>query len=1013
MKKVLKKQHNNSPLSQNNKQLFIYVFLFWSLAVAQPLMDLFGNQAVFLIAHEIRAWSLITSTFVLNLVPPLLVTVLVIFLGFISQRLKEGVTWLILWIILSLYFLPFFTSLSSITSFSLSIIVSFLFLYFLVKFQIARLFAAWFALVGVALIFQFLFFSEAKQLLQQKSTNLFKSGIASKTPVFVFVLDELPLLSLLNASQDIDESRFPNISKFVKTATWYRNTSAISSATDIAVPAILSGINPEGHFKVGSYEQYPNNMFSFFSATHSVNAIENTTRMCPPTICKPIIKDPYRLLIEDSLISYLYIILPQDSRKALPPINDRWLGFLRDIKNQNSLNFTFSERKKKFINFISSFEDYPDNTLHFIHILLPHAPWRILPDLRLYGFYENDGTPGELSNDDPDSHILHQWSNDQWATRLSWRKHLLQVGAVDTLLGKALEKIKKLKQFDDSIIIITSDHGSSFIPGQSRRMAHKDTIVDISSIPLFIKYPNQSEQVIDKKLASNLDVLPTLLGVDFQANTGIKFDGIDLKSSQIRTAPVNIIQSGNRTTSLPENHHLMFKKHLKEKSSLFPPPAWDSVYNPDDEKPFLNLSIRALNIKNTVFDAISMKNSNLFKHNILNSQYVPSYYRLKINKEIDGVNEILVALNGKIVSHCFTFVHAPNECAGLINPSVFQSFADKSELNFRFFSVISKINAYVVTELKSKGNETAKIVKADDYESIVYDNGVSHKIDRNSDIFGSVSLRITNNDSTYEFYGWSADTIKGIPAKSILFFIDGELFTKTTATLLKPYLEDFYGFQSIVKSGYEITIPKEQLANISQHQFRVFAEGMDGSISEHNYSVSKIKNIFNLTTNRKIIKNDRALLLKNSQKIKSPSNKVIVFDSFDQDYRELSSGDFFKVKKHTQWLGKSVSVVLPVDNSYEKSYKLKITARPLMKSGILEKQRLHVFVDDKKIHESVFMNKSTIELNLTIPANQENSSILTLKMPDADQPYKLLENNTDRRYLSLFVYEFTITQMPM
>ena len=306
-------------------------------------------------------------------------------------------------------------------------------------------------------------------------------------PIYIFILDELPLISLLNDQEKIDPQRFPTLANFSQSATWYPNATAISSATDIALPSILSGILPEKKTNTGSFEQYPQNLFTLFSPTHTIHAIENTTRMCPSFICKAIIDKPYQLLIEDVAISYLYTIYPKDKLYKLPPINDRWIGFMRELKNESLDKFGFSERKNTFIKFINNFHDYPDNTLHFLHILLPHAPWRILPDLKLYGFYENDGTPGELNGGARRAETKHQWNNDLWATQLSWRKHLLQVGAVDKLLQLALDEIKQLKQYDQATIIITADHGSSFIPKYSRRYAHDENIPDIAAIPLFIK----------------------------------------------------------------------------------------------------------------------------------------------------------------------------------------------------------------------------------------------------------------------------------------------------------------------------------------------------------------------------------------------------------------------------------------------------------------------------------------------------------------------------------------------
>ncbi len=180
------------------------------------------------------------------------------------------------------------------------------------------------------------------------------------------------------------------------------------------------------------------------------------------------------MLLEDTVVIYLHRILPIDLKSKLPSISDRWVGFLQELKQDKNPN-SFSTRQETFNTFIESIEKFPENTLHFLHILLPHAPWNLTPDLKLYGFYESEGTPGQLKRGDPQATVVQQWVNDEWATELSWRRHLLQIGAVDTLLKQFLNKVKSLGIYDQSMIIILADHGSSFIPNLSRRVAHDET----------------------------------------------------------------------------------------------------------------------------------------------------------------------------------------------------------------------------------------------------------------------------------------------------------------------------------------------------------------------------------------------------------------------------------------------------------------------------------------------------------------------------------------------------------
>ena len=135
--------------------------------------------------------------------------------------------------------------------------------------------------------------------------------------------------------------------------TWYPNATTIAGATEAVIPAILTGIKPKLiNRKLGTFEQYPDNLFTQFSETHNIHAIENTTRMCPPYLCKAQLENPYQLLVEDTYVSFLHRIYPINIQHKLPPINDRWVGFLREVKNEKKRTYDFSERLNTFNQFI-------------------------------------------------------------------------------------------------------------------------------------------------------------------------------------------------------------------------------------------------------------------------------------------------------------------------------------------------------------------------------------------------------------------------------------------------------------------------------------------------------------------------------------------------------------------------------------------------------------------------------------------------------------------------------------
>ncbi|HHL32655.1 MAG TPA: hypothetical protein ENJ41_08715, partial [Oceanospirillales bacterium] len=881
----------------------------------------------------------------------------------------------------------------------------------LVKLEIFRTFAHWFSLAGLIFIFTFLFVAPSKQLLPSFKTTTSDIKAARDNPVFVIVLDEFPLLALLKNNMEIDESRFPTFAKLAQQATWYTNATAIASATELALPSILSGIKPSlKKVRSGTHEQYPYNLFTLFSNSHKIHAVENSTRMCPSHLCQSVIDIPFKLLLEDVYVSFLYIIYPKDTRHKLPPINNSWIGFMRELDKDKRKTYDFSQRLNKFETFTSAIEKYPTNTLHFLHILLPHAPWTILPNFDLYGFYERDGLPGELDKTQYSIQYNHQWTDDSWATQLSWRRELLQIGAVDALVEKMLEKIKSLGLYDEATIVIVSDHGAAFIPGLSRRYAHSENITDIVKIPLFIKYPQQTKGKVDNRNASNVDILPTLLDV-FSIDPVEELDGISLIGNSNRSNETEMVQEKYALTALPDNHQSIFKNHIKDKNALFWKPAWQGVYHPRDTQAFYGKDIQELQVQKHIPNGIKLWNSNLYREVKADGKYKPVYYRLTTLGDDLHSKEILLSINGTLVSHCYLFVHAKNDCAGLIDPEIYAKFSQQT-LNLQFFSVKSYANnVYTVDELLDVGATNAQIISTNNQESIQFNNDEIFPIKNIGAPFGGASLLLTDNNSTYLIDGWAGDTVSGKKAEKILIFIDDKLLSTTDTGIPKNYLLSRYGHRKLIDSGFQVMIPVEQYPDIQNHKIRVFASFDQQSWNELNYHISPQRELFtafNTKNNRAFPINVDAIF---AEKLNQAGNKNIVgmskIDAFGENFDLISAGDWFPIAKHKRWLGKEAFIKLVLDKDV-KNPQLSIKAKPIIYAEINTQQRMKVYINDKLIDEVRFTTKQTMTVSLdTKHLEKEKQNLLKLEFPDALSP-QLHGKGNDTRNLSLYVYDFKI-----
>lgn len=109
-----------------------------------------------------------------------------------------------------------------------------------------------------------------------------------------------------------------------------------------------------------------------------------------------------------------------------------------------------------------------------------------------------------------------------------------EIAFVDRELGRLLEALGDLGLLDDTLVVVTSDHGEGL--GQHQEATHADLIYDSTMrVPLILSNPKlfPAGRVIRDRLAATIDVVPTLAslaGLDIATPV----DGIDLTGAVVR-----------------------------------------------------------------------------------------------------------------------------------------------------------------------------------------------------------------------------------------------------------------------------------------------------------------------------------------------------------------------------------------------------------------------------------------------------------------------------------------------
>ena len=87
-----------------------------------------------------------------------------------------------------------------------------------------------------------------------------------------------------------------------------------------------------------------------------------------------------------------------------------------------------------------------------------------------------------------------------------------EIRATDALLGRLFDTLKQQGLWDDTLVIVTADHGEAFF--EHGEKGHKNDLYRESvHVPLVVKYPGGGPRGVESVPVSHVDITPTILDV--------------------------------------------------------------------------------------------------------------------------------------------------------------------------------------------------------------------------------------------------------------------------------------------------------------------------------------------------------------------------------------------------------------------------------------------------------------------------------------------------------------------
>jgi hypothetical protein len=520
------------------------------LAVTQPLLDLFGQNPEFFVAGNYGRSQIMWFALLITVVPPLVGIGAVILAASVSRPFGTVVFAIVVIGMATAFGLALLRTLGLdqiVVVSALALLVGAGVALLVLRTRGTQLFLSYLAVANLFFLGSFLFLSPTSELVAGgPSGQIGEVDVpALRAAVVVIVLDEFPAATLMRDDGSLNEERYPGFAELASVSTWFRNASSQYNLTHRAVPSILDGRLADDD-DLPTWGDHPRNLFTLLGQDVPVHRYEAVTDLCPPTVCEPPPRQPLSQAIEDASVVYGHRVLPEEMRDELPAIDNSWGAYGAEddaagsdelVRQEAGAAADGSEGKsliqKAYARWqgLDARERSPlgqagllrDMTaaidgspaVHFVHVALPHRPWVL-------------SRTGVATSFAPEPITDPNAPGYDFAARMEYQLHSMQVGAADTLVGELVDHLRDAPGWDDTLLVVTSDHGTNLTAPDIGRMKVTDVNhEEVYRVPLFIKVPGQVVGEIRDDSAQNLDVLPSIVDL-LDARVDWEFDGHSL-----------------------------------------------------------------------------------------------------------------------------------------------------------------------------------------------------------------------------------------------------------------------------------------------------------------------------------------------------------------------------------------------------------------------------------------------------------------------------------------------------
>ena len=805
----------------------------WSFAVAQPLLDLLGDTPEFFVARGNTRGDILLLAFGLVLLPP--TAMLLVELCLLrARRLRQAVHLAFVALLVAVFVLQLEKDLlpgaGTLVAIGLAVAVGGAGAVLYARRAEARTALTVLSPAPALFLALFLLVSPVSDLVLPRGEVSAAGARGDGAPVVVLVLDELSGGSLLDSHGRVDPVRYPNFAELARGSTWYRNATSVDFSTERAVPALLTGTQPAAD-SLPIAADHPRNLFTLLGGGYRFHVQEPATELCPESLCGERVRkesgDRLRSLVDDLGVVALHLIAPGDLENELPAVDTTFEGFGDGAAAsapsggaQSGIPASaFEDRTRQFERFLRGIgRDAGRPTLDFLHVALPHWPWQYLPSGSQYPS-NTERVPGLAGSN---------WVRDPSLPAQGYQRYLLQLGYVDRLVGRLIERLRSEGLYDDALIVVTADHGVSFRAGQPRRIPTKRNFADIASVPLFIREPGQRRGRVDESPVRTIDLVPTIADA-LGLRTDWRFDG--------RSARRGIDGRRRLTVMTGEPVHMGFAEftrmrdaEVRRRIDLFGSgDGGQGIFAVGAGSGLIGL--RADDLVAAPPDGVrgELDDLALLEDVDPGSGLIPALVRGRIVGELPPGSRVAVALNGTIQGIAPTYSDEGELRFGAMLPTrAFRRGRNEVDL----FSVTGDAAHPTLAAISQRGRTASgRLATGGERSRLVLGSGRSVPVAPGA-ATGFVEKRSAPSPGQLQVIGWAADPRKRRRVERVLVFADGRLVAAGRPAVPRPDVVASLG-RAALYSGFRLvaSIPDAEAVAATPSRLRVFGM-LDGRATE-------------------------------------------------------------------------------------------------------------------------------------------------------------------------------------